>query len=158
MTLFPRASLLALLSLFCLGHCAGWAQTTSSTPMNYVSKNGKVVAKLSFAMTGCAPHQHWLNDQKDARGCIAEMRVFRSGVEGYFPDFSYKFLSTPRLVEVKEMTNGYSLKLTGGDASGSYVALFTFERDILKKRRIASGEFPDEAWEDSTFRFNLSNR
>lgn len=155
---FLRTSLLTVFGSFCLSHGVGLTQTSSSTPTRYVSKSGKVVAKLSISATGCSPHLHWLNEHRDAKGCIAGMQVFRNGVEAYFPDFSYNFLSAPRVVEFKEMTNGYALKLTGGDASSSYVALFTFEQDVLKKRRIASAAFPDEAWEDSTFRFNLSNR
>lgn len=151
-----RISLLSTFGVFYM--IQSMAQTTGSTPTKYMSKSGKVVVKLSVSATGCSPYLHWLNEYRDARGCVAGIQVFRDGVEAYIPDFSYNFLAAPRNVEVREVMSGYTLKLAGGDASSSYVALFTFEKDVLKKRRIASAAFPDEAWEDSTFRFNLSNK
>lgn len=151
-----RISLLFALGVFCV--IQSMAQTLGSTPMTYMSKSGKVVVKLSVSTSGCSPYVHWLNAHRDDKECIAGIQVFRDGVEAYIPDFSYNFLAAPRNVELREVMNGYTLKLAGGDASSSYVALFTFEKNVLRKRRIASAEFPEEAWEDTTFRFNLSNR
>lgn len=89
---------------------------------------------------------------------MAEMRVVRGRVEAYFPDFSYNFLSMPRSVKIREKKGQYAVVVAGGDASSSYMAEYTFVGDVLTKRRIVSKTFPDDAWEETTFKFNLSER
>lgn len=150
-----RTLLGALLLLICT---VGWTQISASAVTTKVSKSGKLSVKLSSPKAVCPSNPHWLNEQRGREGCVGEIAVFRGGVEGYFPDFSYNFLAFPRSIDIRERGKGYTLTLAGGDASSSYIAVFTFERDSLKRRRISSAAFPDQAWEDSSFSFNISDR
>src|SRR6266516_570489 len=44
-------------------------------------------------------------------------------------------------------------EVSGGDAMGAYVARLMFSRSRLVRRRVWSGEFPDEWWEETRYNF-----
>ena len=46
------------------------------------------------------------------------------------------------------------ITVLGGDAADSYFARYEFSRGILQKRRVWSAEFPQQAWEESSYKFN----
>jgi hypothetical protein len=145
-------------SFILMASCVGWAQVPGYAVITKTSKSGKLSVKLSFPKPICPLTTHWLNEQRGRQDCIEAILIARNGVEAYFPDFSYNFLASPTSIEIKEKGKGYILTLAGGDASSAYVAVFMFERDSLKRRRISSAAFPAQAWEDSTFTFNLSDK
>jgi hypothetical protein len=136
----------------------GFTQSQGDNVKTYLSKSGKLAVKMTVSPANCQFSPHWLNEKRAREGCIAGMQVNRDGVEALFPDFSYNFLGDIKSVEVNEMIGTFTLKLTGGDASSSYVAIYSFEHNVLKRRRIHSASFPDEAWEDTTFGFNTNNK
>jgi hypothetical protein len=52
----------------------------------------------------------------------------------------------------------FAIVLHGGEASTSYEATLEFEGNLLRERIVRHGEFPSEAWERTTYKFNTSTR
>jgi len=72
--------------------------------------------------------------------------------EIYIPLSAYGDLTEAREVSVDlETKKTFQLKISGGDTAGSYTAVLTFANGALTKRKVWSGEFPDERFEETKY-------
>ena len=93
-------------------------------------------------------------DVEPPRALVSQLTVVVGGQDVFVPLSAFADLGNPRTVEVKVTRRGFDLIISGGDASASYRALLTFEGRTLARRKVQHGEFPNEAWEETQYRFN----
>lgn len=97
-------------------------------------------------------------DVEPPQTLISQLIVVVDGQNVFVPLSAFSDLGNARRVEVKVTRRGFDLVISGGDASASYRALLAFEKRKLARRKVQHGEFPDEAWEETRYKFNqLSN-
>ncbi|WP_338525226.1 hypothetical protein NUH87_06175 [Pseudomonas batumici] len=90
---------------------------------------------------------------------IKTITISRNGQAFFIPLSTYADLANPRNLLLEKLpAHGFRLIINGGDAAGSYSAMLDFKKNEIFRRKVVSGEFPKEAWEETTFAFNhLSN-
>ena len=102
----------------------------------------------------------WGSDQKCPRKVIAALTVKMDKKAIFVPVSAYGDLANPGLIAVKPTRVGFEVSIRGGDAATAYSATLQFERDstaepaVLRVRTVRSGEFQDEAWEETRYHFN----
>lgn len=89
---------------------------------------------------------------------IKAITVFRNGQNFFIPLSAYADLGNPSKISLLKLpAHGFRLLISGGDAAGSYSAMLDFKSNEISRRRVVSGEFPEEVWEETTFSFNHLN-
>ena len=89
---------------------------------------------------------------------IRAIAVLKNGEPIFIPLSAYADLGNPRKISLKKLpSHGFRLIISGGDAAGSYNATLDFNKNEISRRKVVSGEFPKEVWEETTFSFNHLN-
>lgn len=97
----------------------------------------------------------WGGEDATAPPTLIASIVVRSGTDKLFvPLSAYSDLGDPRRISLKPTAAGFELAIAGGDAGVAYNAVLVFEKGWLTRRRVAHGEFPDEAWEETQYAYN----
>jgi hypothetical protein len=69
----------------------------------------------------------------------------------FIPFSAYGDLSEPNEVSVSSGGAGVTVYVRGGDAAASYFASLVVLHGLLYKRRVESGEFSSERWEETVY-------
>ena len=89
---------------------------------------------------------------------IKAITVVRNGVVVFIPLSAYADLGDPISISLlKRPAHGFRLIISGGDGGGSYRATLDFKTNEIARRKVVSGEFPKDAWEETTYAFNHLN-
>lgn len=89
---------------------------------------------------------------------IKAITVLRNGKMIFIPLSAYADIGNPRKIFLEKLpAHGFRLIISGGDAAGSYTAILDFKKNEISRRKVVSGEFPKEVWEETTFSFNHLN-
>jgi hypothetical protein len=88
---------------------------------------------------------------------IKSIFVRQSGHKFLVPLSAYADLRDPRIVTIAATAEGFDVTITGGDAGEAYDAVLSFGKRFIVHRRVLSREFPDQAWEETTYSFNTLN-
>ena len=101
----------------------------------------------------------WGGDETSSpKKIIKTVTVLRSGQTIFIPLSAYADLGNPRkIILQKTSSQNFQLIILGGDAAGSYKAMLDFRKDEIFRRKVISGEFPKEVWEETTYSFNHLN-
>lgn len=98
------------------------------------------------------------DDMTSPKRIIKKVTVLRNGQSLFIPLSAYADLGNLRKISLLKISSrGFRLTISGGDAAGSYDAMLDFKKDAISRRRVVSGEFPKEVWEETTFSFNHLN-
>lgn len=93
-----------------------------------------------------------------ARRIITRIAVHIGSTSQYIPLSAYADLGDPAQVYLEPISDGrFRLVIHGSDAGGAYTAFFYFKQGDLDHRRVVSGEFPSQVWEDTHYGFIPSN-
>ncbi len=95
--------------------------------------------------------RRWGSDWDNPRTVIAGIKMWFDGRKVIVPLSSYTDLSNPDLAYFEATKSGYRLVISGGDAATAYDATIDFSDHKASKRVVRSGEFPNEAWEMTTY-------
>jgi len=98
-----------------------------------------------------ARSDYWGTAGGTPRTVVTRMLVTMGGDTVFVPFGAYGDLSEPLTVAVACSIGDFTITVVGGDAAGSYSATFVVSGLILKKRRVASLESPDDVWEETTY-------
>lgn len=85
---------------------------------------------------------------------IESVDVAVAGEQVFVPLSAFTDLGSPKRISLKVSGSEFEVTIIGGDAGGAYDAVLTFDGSWLVRRRVASREFSDEAWEESRYSFN----
>jgi hypothetical protein len=103
----------------------------------------------------------WGADGECPHDAIVQLRILRDGQRVLVPRSAYADLAGLRLEEINIVpeTGGFVVLIKGGDAATSYTAELHFTVSkagvALSRRVVRSGEFHDEAWEATTYTWNV---
>ena len=97
----------------------------------------------------------WGAENKCPNFYISEMLVSRDDETIFIPLSAFADLGNPKDVKVESHSkDGFSVVVIGGDAATSYTARLEFNKSVLVEKIVRHGEFPDEAWEKTKYKFN----
>ncbi len=120
--------------------------------------HGDITVALTTAPTAASPNKEgfrWGGEEKEApRVLISAIHITIRGKAVFLPLSAYSDLGDPHKATVHATRTGFVLTITGGDAAGSYKAVLVFKNGELVRRHVSSGEFPDEAWEETVYKYN----
>lgn len=89
---------------------------------------------------------------------IKVITILRKGESFFIPLSAYADLGNPMEISLKKLSaHKFRLIIAGGDAAGSYNAMLDFNKNEIFRRKVVSGEFPKEVWEETKFSFNHLN-
>lgn len=135
--------------------------STGSTQIKMLNGPGNVVSVcISITKT---PRQDlyrhsfmWGGDESQPpRWVISEINVVENRQMLVVPLSAYADLGDPRRMILDPLSAGhFKLTILGGDAAGAYKASMQFDQREIVRRRVVSGEFPDDVWEETTYSFN----
>jgi hypothetical protein len=122
-----------------------------------------VVTVVAYIREGrhCLNPEDWVwgSDQECPRTVIAALTVGLGEQVIFVPVSAYGDLANLRSIAAHETADGFEVHFSGGDAASAYNATLDFQRDagvgfpVLRARKVRSGEFPTEAWEETRYRF-----
>jgi hypothetical protein len=88
---------------------------------------------------------------------ISAMEVYLGDKKLWLPLSAYGDLSDPRILTTRATKRGFEIKIKGSDAGGAYEARLLFDGKFIHRRRVVLLEFPDEVWEETTYKFNTGD-
>ena len=121
----------------------------------------KVLVKSLPKLQPCDAASSWRWGVENAcpRTIIGSVTIKAFGKPLFVPLSAFADLGNPRNVKVesRKEKESFAVILKGGDAATSYSAILEFRNNILSERVVRHGEFPDESWEKTIYKFNMSN-
>ncbi|MFZ1082849.1 MAG: hypothetical protein WAO19_13100 [Candidatus Kryptoniota bacterium] len=148
----------ALMLVICPAYCQGTLPINIKTPGVHeldIHLLQKHLVKCSINVVHYSEemmyNRRWGSDWDNPRTVIAEIKVWLDKRQVLIPLSSYADLSNPNQAYLEDAKSGYSLVIRGGDAATGYKATIDFSGDKASRRVVRSGEFPDEAWEITTY-------
>lgn len=93
----------------------------------------------------------WGAEKRCPQTAIRSISLTVNGEPVFIRSSSFSDLGSPKKLSLTEDKNKYYLTVRGGDAAGSYAAVLRFSRTGLEYRKVVSGEFPDDAWEETFY-------
>lgn len=74
----------------------------------------------------------------------------------HIPFSAFADLANPANISLDLSNNDVILLVNGGDGADAYTAELVFQQGrYLKMRRVVNGSFPDKAWEETRYSFNI---
>lgn len=147
----------------CLSFSVGIPITSSITTIKSQA-NDVNISVITVKMPSEYPYDKtsmWGGDEENLslpKKIIHSVTVFKNKQKIFIPLSAYSDLGDPNYIELKSLSGKkFQLIITGSDAAGSYKAILEFENNEIWKRKVVSGEFPDDAWEETKYKFNHLN-
>lgn len=135
---------------------AGFVDGRATITKHVAGGDLKVTVKTS--KTGGSPFKEgfrWGGENSAAPSTLITSVSVQSGADRLFvPLSAYSDLGDPHRISIKTNGADFELAIAGGDAGVAYNAFLVFEKGWLIRRRVAHGEFPDEAWEETKYAYN----
>lgn len=86
-----------------------------------------------------------------------KLSVALNGKEIFVPLSAYVDLGDPRALSVEVNGDEFVIKIAGGETGESYIASITVRDGWIASRRVSSRTFPQEAWEETRYKYNLGD-
>ena len=93
------------------------------------------------------------DDAELPKTLVVSVQVWIDNEKIFVPMSSYSDLGNPRTASLKKIRKGFEIKIGGGDAAGGYSATLSIENSNVRRRKVVSGEFPDQVWEETIYSF-----
>lgn len=93
------------------------------------------------------------DDTELPKTLVGSVQVWIGNEKIFVPMSSYSDLGNPRTASLKKTRKGFEIKIGGGNAAGSYSAILLIENSNVHRRKVVSGEFPDQVWEETVYSF-----
>lgn len=98
----------------------------------------------------------WGAEQGRPASVIVKLDVRIDKQKIYIPFSAFADLANPTNIALAQSGNDVVLLVNGGDGADAYTAELVFQQGrYLKRRRVVNGSFPDKAWEETRYSFNL---
>lgn len=152
----------AVVALACFLVSAGQNSLAGNGTVTFVAhgrSDGQAVTAVVTAMrySDQIPYRElgvwWGTDMNQPQFIVSSLAVLRDGKPLFVGLSAYCDLAEPREVHIRVNNAGFDVVIDGSDAAGSYVAVLAFENGVLRRRRVTSGEFPAERWEETVYSF-----
>lgn len=124
----------------------------------------KIIVKLEKLpmLSTClnASSWRWGSEQSCPNRLIASLEVEFQKQPVFIPYSAFADLGNPSSISIERRAKGktYFIKIKGGESATSYSAVLKFKAGLLIEKIVRHGEFPDNAWEKTSYKFNTSAR
>lgn len=95
----------------------------------------------------------WGAELKKPKWVIQDLLIQKGEEKISVPLSAYCDLVNIEKVELKKNENKFVLIISGGEASTGYTAKLFFD-NFLRRRIVRHNEFPDDAWDETTYHVN----
>lgn len=111
---------------------------------------------LSTDLCRSANSWRWGTEQSCPSRKIGSIEMSFNGRSVFIPYSAFADLGNPTTIRLRQEAKSlrYAISIRGGDAATSYECVLRLKGGVLQERNVKSGEFPDDAWEKTTYRFN----
>ncbi len=135
-----------------------WAETSRNPIVQVASLRGEGIAEIHITFSRAEPFASWASIESGwGTGVdpIDSMVVLIDSEIAYLPVSAYIGISDPWEIQITQRGGLVIFTFEGGDAGGSYIATFKFDRRFRRivERTIRHGEFPDEAFEKTSYSY-----
>jgi hypothetical protein len=129
----------------------------------HMSGGAQYAVRLSQSPVGSATSRvesfgYWGREGATPSKCVSSVAITRNGKAVDLPGKMYVDLCNANTLQASESRGMFVLKVRGGDAGDSFEAEYRFRGVYLYERWVRHGEFPEEAYEHTKFRYNTSDR
>jgi hypothetical protein len=146
----------------CSGGSAGRLQGDYSVKGHVGEHDVVFTAHLNGLAGSCRNPESWVwgSDQECPEQFVSSVAVTWASRPIFVPASAYLDLASVRSATINPSKNGFTITLKGGDAATSYSAVLQFAGNplgtggFLAGRVVRSGEFPEDAWEETTYHFH----
>lgn len=99
----------------------------------------------------------WGAEQSCPMRKIGSIKISFKGRSVFIPYSAFADLGNPKTIGLRQEAKGsnYTITIHGGDAATSYECVLKIKGSVLQEKHVMSGEFPDKAWEKTSYRFNF---
>jgi hypothetical protein len=161
MKYLPALTLLSVLWFFAVARCYASSDVfvENKAELTTSSKAGTsvrvVIQKITIASD--YPFKSGFNwgggDTELPKTLVSSVQVWIGNEKIFVPLSAYSDLGNPRTASLKKTRKGFEIKIGGGDAAGAYSASLLIENSSIRRRKVVSGEFPDQVWEETIYSF-----
>lgn len=97
----------------------------------------------------------WGAENRCPKTLISAFEVKADDKSIFVPISAFADLGNPRTVRIEpgKDKGNFAVVIVGGDAATSYSARLEFKNNFLAKRLVKHGEFPEESWEETIYKF-----
>jgi len=125
---------------------SAWGNDTDSEVRVFLSVRKPTQCELSRP-------EYWGAPDSKPRAIVSGLVVTVGGDSVSTPYSAYGDLSDPAFISVACRDADFTITIRGGDAAGAYVARVQVKGMRVNKRRVESGVFPREVWEETTYAY-----
>ena len=112
----------------------------------------RIQASVEVAAAGeCDVSRYWGGGGRDTETVVVGLRIEVGRDSVWIPFTAVAGLANPLDLGVSVRSGRATVTLEGGDAAVSYMASWVVVRGRLQRRRIESGEFPQDVWEEAVY-------
>lgn len=143
-----------------------YADSANATDRELFTELGQVNVRVLITSLpesqSCKAASSWRWGAENAcpRNIISALEINISGESAFVPLSAFADLGNPRTVKIESRRGKgqFAVVLTGGDAATSYSVMLEFRGNLLSERVVRHGEFPEQSWEKTIYKFNIGNR
>jgi len=155
----------SLLFLMVWPYAVSASNGASTTDKELFAEVGRVSVRVSVTLLPAsqpceaAASWRWGAENTCPRSVVGAVEVKVSGGSIFVPLSAFGDLGNPRSarIESRKGKGRFAVVLAGGDAATSYTATLEFRDNLLSERLVRHGEFPDQSWENTLYKFNIGN-
>lgn len=145
-----------LLTISCLKVLANEQVLADKNILKIDNFNGK---KVIIIVNVGRPHDAqcsnwgWGAENRCPKAAILSIVLTVDGEPAFIRKSAFSDLASPKELFFAKDKEKLYLTIKGGDAAESYMAILRFSQTGLEYRKVASREFPDDAWEESFYAY-----
>lgn len=140
-----------------------WAIDALPNANELVAESGRISVRVTVTSSpesqtcNAATSWRWGAEGICPKSFVGALEVKLGGMPLFVPLSAFADLGNPRTVsiELHKEKGRFAVVLTGGDAANSYSATLDFKDGHLNERVVRHGEFPEESWEKTIYKFNV---
>lgn len=155
--------ILTVIILLTLVNCSSLKKTTNthelSTVLNNITAKATIITSLKSTTCKAADSWMWGSEQSCPKNIIETFEVQKGNEKIFIPISAFTDLGNPQklIIEQNKPDDVFTITIVGGDASVSYAAALNFKDGYINEKIVRHGEFPNEVWEKTTYKFNNNN-
>ena len=97
----------------------------------------------------------WGVETEPPKSILTSMSITIGSKDVFVSQSAYCGLANPYEICLTENNKGFSITIFGGQTAASYKAEIIVQDGYIQRRKVSHGEFPNVAWEETVYSYNL---
>lgn len=140
---------------------ARFSNNIAQIEMKLIDETPVVVIVKTEKYSDHVPYKNggwWGTELLKPRFLITEVEIFVNKDKIFVPLSAYCDLANPQKLSLDTTEKDFLLSIYGGETATAYKAELRFNKLSFQKRKVFHREFPQEAWEETVYSFNLGDK